>query len=128
MENTGRGRQRASVAVFLILIITSGLFLIPSARAAGATIYLHMLGEEPLADAGVPVMVAGIWHEVLVNLSANIGGAPSLRGAPPPAGGAGKTKTHPPVREKAKKMCGAPPSTTLIPEKPSLGAVKSTSP
>src|SRR2546427_11376262 len=58
MENTGRGRQRASVAVFLILIITSGLFLIPSARAAGATIYLHMLGEEPLADAGVPVIVA----------------------------------------------------------------------
>src|SRR2546428_300354 len=83
MENTGRGRQRASAAVFLILIITSGLSLIPSARAAGATIYLHMLGEEPLADAGVPVMVAGIWHEVLVNLSANIGGGPPLPAALP---------------------------------------------
>src|SRR2546427_4062102 len=101
MENTGRGRQRASVAVFLILIITSGLFLIPSARAAGATIYLHMLGEEPFADAGVPVMVAGIWHEVLVNLSANIGGGPSLRAAPPPRGGPGLTNTPPPVGSRA---------------------------
>src|SRR2546427_1238441 len=109
MENTGRGRQRASAAVFLILIITSGLFLIPSARAAGATIYLHMLGEEPLADAGVPVMVAGIWHEVLVNLSANIGGAPSVPGAPPRAGGSGVGENHRPGGEPGNTYPAPPP-------------------
>src|SRR2546428_4975609 len=115
MENTGRGRQRASAAVFLILIITSGLFLIPSAQAAGATIYLHMLGEEPLADAGVPVMVAGIWHEVLVNLSANIGGAPPLSGGPPPGGARDRRNTYPLGGEGAKKTWAGRLSATLHP-------------
>src|SRR2546422_11385667 len=95
MENTGRGRQRASVAVFLILIITSGLFLIPSARAAGATIYLHMLGEEPLADAGVPVIVAGGWHPGPGDPSFdNRRGRPPPGGPPPPRGGG--RRQHPP--------------------------------
>src|SRR2546427_5355582 len=109
MENTGRGRQRASAAVFLILIITSGLFLIPSARAAGATIYLHMLGEEPLADAGVPVIVAGVWHEGLGEPSSNIGGGPPPRGGPPPPGGAAPTEHPPPRGGEGKKTTPPPP-------------------
>src|SRR2546427_6794585 len=100
MENTGRGRQRASVAVFLILIITSGLFLIPSARAAGATIYLHMLGEEPLADAGVPVIVAGDLPEGLGELSLNIRRCPPLRASPPPRAGGAQQNNEPPARQE----------------------------
>ena len=114
MENKRRGRQRASTAVFLILIITSGLFLLPSARAAGATISLQMLGEASLSDAGVPVMVAGIWHEVLVNLTSSLSGSLTLRATLPGAGSPDMTNTYAWVRNEANNSWSDPLYATFI--------------
>jgi hypothetical protein len=45
-----------------------------TARATVTDLTIHIPGEAPLATpGGTPILVAGIWHEVSVNLSATVG-------------------------------------------------------
>jgi hypothetical protein len=57
--------------VFLLLIAIVTTLAVPGeVRAAPPDLSLHMLGEAPQFDGTTPVLVAGIWHEIDVNLTA----------------------------------------------------------
>ncbi|TLZ76980.1 MAG: hypothetical protein E6K11_10470 [Methanobacteriota archaeon] len=73
-----------------------------------------MLGEASLSDAGVPVMVAGIWHEVLVNLTSSLSGSLTLRATLPGAGSPDMTNTYAWVRNEANNSWSDPLYATFI--------------
>ena len=57
--------------VFLLLIAIVTMVLgPPEVRAAAPDLSLHMVGEAPQFDGTTPILVAGIWHEIDVNLTA----------------------------------------------------------
>src|SRR2546426_6135419 len=57
--------------VFLLLIAIVTMFVVPpGVRATAPDLSLHMLGEAPQFNGPIPVLVAGIWHEIDVNLMA----------------------------------------------------------
>ena len=57
--------------VFLLLIAIVTMFVVPpGVRATAPDLSLHMLGEAPQFNGPTPVLVAGIWHEIDVNLTA----------------------------------------------------------
>jgi hypothetical protein len=80
-------RAHLGPCLLLLALVTSCLASSEPARAAVADLTIHMPGEAPLAIAGgAPILVAGIWHEVSVNLSAPVGSVAinaTLPGAPP---------------------------------------------
>jgi len=85
----------ATIAVFLFLILTVGLPVFAgSARAAGATLGLHMVGEPPGFDAGVPVLVAGVWHQVTVNLTSTLSAPLTIRAVLPGSGTPSPANTY----------------------------------
>ncbi len=99
MGRTGPVAGFRSSAVFLFLIIIGGLFLVATpARAAGATLSLHMVGESPMFDAGVPVLIAGVWHQVTVNLSVPLTAPLVLRAVLPGSGSPSMSNTYQWVR------------------------------
>src|SRR5437899_10836123 len=62
---------RLGPVVFLLLIAIVTIVLgPPDVRAAAPDLSLHMVGEAPQFDGTTPVLVAGIWHEIDVNLTA----------------------------------------------------------
>src|SRR5437899_11444465 len=62
---------RLGPVVFLLLIAIVTIVLgPPEVRAAAPDLSLHMVGEAPQFDGTTPVLVAGIWHEIDVNLTA----------------------------------------------------------
>lgn len=67
-----RTRQRHRAAFLLLLLIAvAALALTPrGVQAAAPNLSLHMVGEAPLTNGATPVLVAGIWHEIDVNLTA----------------------------------------------------------
>lgn len=73
MHETRRDHGGSALGFFLFLIvITLGFVAASPARAASATLSLHVVGESPISDAGTPVLVAGIWHDITVNLTATL--------------------------------------------------------
>jgi hypothetical protein len=70
----GPSRARLGACLFLLLLIAGCLWSAEPARAAATDFTIHMLGEVPLATSGgVPILVAGIWQELSINLSAPVG-------------------------------------------------------
>src|SRR5256712_2845511 len=61
---------RLGPVVFLLLIAIAMVLGPPDVRAAAPDLSLHMVGEAPQFDGTTPVFVAGIWHEIDVNLTA----------------------------------------------------------
>src|SRR3989442_4287802 len=65
------GNGRLGPVVFLLLIAIVKIVLgPPEVRAAAPDLSFHMVGEAPQFDGTTPVLVAGIWHEIDVNLTA----------------------------------------------------------
>src|SRR2546422_2708140 len=62
---------RLGPVVFLLLIAIVTIVLgPPEGRAAAPVLSLHMVGEAPQFEGTIPVLVAGIWQEIDVNLTA----------------------------------------------------------
>src|SRR5205809_2526858 len=84
MPRTASALATASTAVFLFLILIAGHpNLSSSAQAATATFGMHIVGEPPTFDAGLPVLVAGVWHQVALNLSSTLSTPITLRAMRP---------------------------------------------
>ena len=100
MPRTASALATASAAVFLFLILIAGLpTLSSSARAAAtATFDVHMFGESPTFDAGRPVVVAGVWHQVALNLSSTLSTPITLRALLPGSGSPSPANTYEWVR------------------------------
>jgi len=83
-------RARPGLLLLSLLVVGGLSFLAPSVRAVGADVTIRMLGEAPIANAdGQPIWVAGIWHEIFVNLTAATAGSVEVRASLP--GGSPKT-------------------------------------
>src|SRR5947199_10870871 len=94
MPRTASALATASTAVFLFLILIAGHpNLSGSAQAATATFGMHIVGESPTFDAGLPVLVAGVCHQVALNLSSTLSTPIPLR-ALLPASGSPSPATH----------------------------------
>src|SRR5438552_16882390 len=92
MPRTASALATASTAVFLFLILIAGHpNLSGSAQAATATFGMHIVGESPTFDVGLPVLDAGVRHQVTLNLSSTLSTPITLRailrdsGSPCPA-------------------------------------------
>lgn len=85
------------ILIFANVVLTSG-----SVRAASPSMSLHMVGETGLQNGTAPVFVAGIWHQVTVNLTSFLnGGSLTLRFALPGALPASSANTYEWVRDEA---------------------------
>ena len=83
-------RARPGLLLLSLLVVGGLSFLAPSVRAVGADVTIRMLGEAPISNAdGQPIWVAGIWHEIFVNLTAATAGSVEVRASLP--GGSPKT-------------------------------------
>lgn len=61
--------MRIGVKAVLALLLLSALSLVPPAKAETITVSLAMPGEPPLSNSnGQPILVAGIWHRITVDL------------------------------------------------------------
>src|SRR5438046_10312689 len=99
MPGTPSARATASTAVFLVLMLIAGHpNLSSSAQAATATFGMHIVGESPTFDAGLPVLVAGVWHQVALNLSSTLSTPITLRAILPGSGSPSPAITYAWVR------------------------------
>src|SRR5438046_1493990 len=99
MPRTASALATASTAVFLFLILIAGHpNLSGSAQAATATFGMHIVGESPTFDAGLPVLVAGVWHQVALNLSSTLSTPITLRAILPGSGSPSPANTYEWVR------------------------------
>lgn len=81
--------------VFLLLIaVATGVLLPGAVRGAAPSLYLHMIGEPALSSGGTPVLVAGIWHEVDVNLTARPSQSVTLEAVLPGASPSSPSNTY----------------------------------
>src|SRR5207247_5988714 len=69
-----------------------------SAQAATATFGMHIVGASPTFDAGLPVLVAGVWHQVALNLSSTLSTPITLRAILPGSGSPSPANTYEWVR------------------------------
>src|SRR2546428_6578310 len=58
------------ISFLLLIAIVTMVLGPPEVRAAAPDLSLHMVGEAPQFDGTTPILVAGIWHEIDVNLTA----------------------------------------------------------
>jgi len=100
MPRTASALATASTAVFLFLILIAGLPSLSSSAwaAATATLDVHMFGESPTFEAGLPVLVAGVWHQVALNLSSTLSTPITLRALLPGSGSPSPANTYEWVR------------------------------
>ena len=98
-----RSGLRGPIPLLLfILIFANVAWAAGSARAAAPSVSLHTAGEVALWNGSTPVLVAGIWHQVTVNLTAFLnGGSLTLRLALPGASPPGTANTYEWVRAEA---------------------------
>src|SRR5438309_11132619 len=106
MPRTASALATASTAVFLFLILIAGHpNLSSSAQAATATFGMHIVGESPTFDAGLPVVVAGVWHQVALNLSSTLSTPITLRALLPGSGSPSPANTYEWVRYQSNDSC-----------------------
>jgi hypothetical protein len=93
--------ERLAILIF-VLIFANVTFVIMPAKASPVTLIVRMAGETPLFSGGAPVLVAGIWHQITVNLTSFLnGGSLTLRAHLPGASPTGLANTYEWVRNEA---------------------------
>jgi len=99
MPRSASALATATTAMFLFLIIIVGLpGFSGRAQAANATLGVNMVGEVPVFDAGLPVLVAGVWHQVSLNLSSAASAPIMVRAVMPGSGSPSPMNTYEWVR------------------------------
>src|SRR5512137_2797215 len=98
-----RSGLRGPIPLLLFILIFANIaWAAGSARAAAPSVSLHMAGEMPLWNGTTPVLVAGIWHQITVNLTTFLnGGSLTLRLALPGASPPSTANTYEWVRAEA---------------------------
>jgi hypothetical protein len=101
--------------VLFVIIFGSVLAFSATARASGVTVTVNMLGESPLFDGSTPVLVAGIWNQIAVNLTSLLnGGTLTAKAYLPGASPAGPANTYEWVRDEGNNSWSDPLYGTFV--------------